>query len=82
MEAVLALVVCLPPISAVTRQRLTRAARRLIVSLPFTAIAVASTVAPRIEIYTMLVCSVYSPSRIILASTSAGSIYLRQIWPL
>ena len=29
--------------------------------MPFTAIAMATTIAPRIEIYTMLVCSVYKP---------------------
>ncbi len=43
------------------RYVLTRAAHRLIASMPFTAIAMASTIAPRIEIYTMLVCSVYKP---------------------
>ena len=34
---------------------------RLIVSLPFSALSIAATVAPRIEIYTILACSVQKP---------------------
>lgn len=58
MEKAFSVVVCTSNFQSLIS---TEHSSRLLVLMPFTAIASSATIAPRIEIYTMLACSVHRP---------------------